>query len=144
MNAEMPPIEDTCRMCPLPYLRAEHVGLQLGPDLGLADLLDHAEVAVPSVVHDDVEPPEEIMSLLHRGEVRVAVGDVKSDGQQRVTVLGRQIIEAGDVPGGRRDLIAAIQGRDRPLAAEAARGTGNEPGLHSHQVCPSSCRRAWY
>jgi hypothetical protein len=54
------------------------------------------------------------LGLLHRGEVGVAVGDVKLDGQQRVAVLAEQIIEAGSVPGRRRNLIAAIQGRDRP------------------------------
>ena len=108
--------------------------LQLRPDLGLADLLDHAELPVPRVVHDHVQPPEVVVRQLHRREVGVAVGDVQLNRQDCVPVLGHQVIEAGDVPGRRGNLIVAVQGRDRPLPAEAPRRTGNEPGLQSHQT----------
>ena len=59
-------------------------------DLGLADLLDHAELPVAGVVHHDVQPPEVLVRLLHRGEIGVAVGDVQPDRQDRVAVLARR------------------------------------------------------
>jgi hypothetical protein len=49
--------------------------------------------------------------------------------QDRIPILGGEIMQAGDVPGRRRDLVAAVQGRDRPLAAEATRRAGHQlPG----------------
>ena len=48
--------------------RPEHVRLQLCPDLGLADLLHHAELPVAGVVHHNVQPPEPLMRLPYRGE----------------------------------------------------------------------------
>jgi hypothetical protein len=70
----------------------EQVRLQLGPDLALADLLDHPEVPVAGVVHHDIEPPEPLMRLPHRGEGRRPVGHVQLDGQDRVTVLRDQFV----------------------------------------------------
>jgi hypothetical protein len=133
-------------MCPLPCSRrygrtrlgnpqrAEQVCFQLRPDLGLADFLYHAELSVPGVVHDDVQPAEVVVRQLYRREVGVPVGNVQRDRQDPLSVFGRQVIQAGDVPGHRRDLVAAIQRRDRPLPAEATRRAGNEPGLHSHEI----------
>ena len=43
---------------------AEQVGLQLVAGVGLAELLDHAEVAVAGVVDHDVEPAEVLVRLL--------------------------------------------------------------------------------
>ncbi len=128
-NAVIPPIDDTWMMCPLRWARrirqrglghpqrAEHVGLDLVARLLLGQLLDEAEVAVAGVVDDDVEPPEVIVRLLDRGEVGVAVGHVELDRQQRVAVLRGQIVERRGVAGGGRDLVAALERRDRPLAA---------------------------
>ena len=74
----MPPIEDTWRMWPAALLaqerqrglgdpqRAEQVGLDLVAGLGLAELLDHAELAVAGVVDDDVEAAEVLVRLLRR------------------------------------------------------------------------------
>ncbi len=100
--------------------RAEHVGLDLVARFLLGQLLDEAEVAVAGVVDDDVEPPEVLVRLLDGGEVRVAVGDVELNRQQRVAVLLRQVVQCRGVARGGRDLVAAFQGRDRPLPAEAA------------------------
>ncbi len=73
--------------------RAEHVGLELRADLRLGDLLDHAEVPVAGVVDDDVQPPEALVGTLDGGEIGVAVGDVERDRQDRVAVLGDQVVE---------------------------------------------------
>ncbi len=99
--------------------RAEDVGLDLVACLLLGQLLDEAEVAVAGVVDDDVEPAEVVVRLLDRGEVRVAVGDVELDRQQRVAVLLGEVVQGGGVAGGGGDLVAALEGRDRPFPAEA-------------------------
>ena len=114
--------------------RAEQVGLQLRPDLGLADLLDHAELPVPGVVHDHVQPPEVLVCQPHRGEAAARSVTSSRIGKIASPYLVDQIVEAGDTPGRRRDLVAAVQGRDRPLPAEAPRRAGDEPGLNSHQM----------
>jgi hypothetical protein len=74
----------------------------------------------PRVVHDDIQPPEPLMRLPDRGERRLPVGDIQLDREDRVTVLRDQVVQRAEVPGRRRDLVAAVQGRDRPLTAEAA------------------------
>jgi hypothetical protein len=51
---------------------------------------------------------------------RLPVGDIQLDREDRVTVLRDQVVQRAEVPGRRRDLVAAVQGRDRPLTAEAA------------------------
>ena len=72
-----------------------------------------------------------VVRLLDRGEVRVAVGHVELDRQQRVAVLLGQVVEGRGVARGGGDLVAALQGRDRPLPAEAARCPGDEPNFFS-------------
>ncbi len=86
----MPPIDETCRMWPRALLaqerqrrlgdpeRAEEVGLHLVADVGLAELLDHAELAVAGVVDDDVEAAELLVRRADRGERAVPVGDVEA------------------------------------------------------------------
>jgi len=37
-------------------------------------------------------------------------------------------------PSASGDHVTAVQRRDRPLAAEAPRRAGNEPGLHGHEI----------
>jgi hypothetical protein len=59
-----------------------------------------------------------VVGLLDRREVRLAVGDIESDGQQRVAVFLREVLEARGVAGRGSDLVAALKGRYRPLSAE--------------------------
>ena len=61
--------------------RAEHVRLDLVAGIGFGQLFDEAELAVAGVVDHDVQPPEVIVGLLDRGEVRVPIGDVQLDRQ---------------------------------------------------------------
>ena len=89
-------------------------------------------MAVAGVVDDDVEAAEVVVGLLDGGEVGVAVGHVELDRQQRVAVLLPQVVERRGVAGGGRDLVAALQRRDRPLPAEATRCPGDEPNFFSH------------
>jgi phosphoribosyl isomerase A len=132
--------------------RAEQVGLDLVAGLSLAELLDHAELSVPGVVHDDVEAAEPIVRLLNCVEHRTAVSDVEPQRQQGVAEALGQIVEAGGVPRGGGDPVAALERRDRPLPTETARRTRDEPRLGSHaatlgracgpQPCPSVARVA--
>ena len=112
--------------------RAEHVGLDLVARFGFREFLDEAELAVAGVVDDDVEAPEVVVRRGDGGEIRVAIGHVELDGQQRVGVLLGQVVQRGDVARGGRDLVAAFQRGDRPLASEAARCPGDEPNFFTH------------
>ena len=76
----MPPMDETWMMWPEPCCAqegerglgdpdgAEEVRLELGAELGLAELLDHPEVAVAGVVDDDVEPAEVVVRPADGGE----------------------------------------------------------------------------
>ena len=147
----MPPIELTWMMWPEPCSRmirqrrlchperTEEVRLELAADVGLAHLLDEAEVAVAGVVDDDVEPAEAIVRLLHGGEVRVAVGDVEGDRQDRVAVGLDEVVEGGGVAGGRGDVVASLECGDRPLATEPTGRSGDEPRFrHAFDAMTSS------
>ena len=116
--------------------RAEQVGLELVAGVGLAELLDHAELAVAGVVDDDVEPAEVLVRLRDGGEVGVAVGDVELERQQPVAVLLDEVVEGGQVARGGGDRVAALEGGDRPLAAEAAGRAGDEPDLARSVLMP--------
>jgi hypothetical protein len=100
---------------------AEEVRLQLVADVGLAQLLDEAEVAVAGVVDDDVEPAEALVRLLDGCDVRVAVGDVEGDRQQPVAVGLDEVVEGRGVTGGRGNVVAPLECGGRPL--DRTRGT---------------------
>ena len=104
-----------------------------------ADLLDRAEEPVAGVVDDDVEPAELLVGLLDRGEVGVVILDVERHRQHAVAVLLGQRRERRGVARRRRDLVAALERRLGPDAAEALRAPGDEPNL---RIChPSSWGR---
>ena len=98
---------------------AEHIRLDLGARLLLSQLLDEAEVPVAGVVDDDVQSAEVVMSLLDRGEVRVAIGHVQLIGSGRVAVFLGEVGQGRGVAGGGGNLVAALEGRDGPFPAEA-------------------------
>ena len=93
-NAEMPPIEETCRMWPLPCARRNGSAAWVTHSAPnrlvsiwsrascLADLLDHAELAVAGVVDDHVEAPEVLVRAADRVEHRA---HSPTRGQSRAT-----------------------------------------------------------
>ena len=97
--------------------RAEQVGLDLIASLGLAELLDHPELAVAGVVDDDVEAAEVLVRAAHRGERRVAVGHVERHGQHRVAVLRAEVVERAGVSRRRGDPVAALAAPRSPTRA---------------------------
>ncbi|MDQ0684447.1 hypothetical protein QFZ56_003410 [Streptomyces achromogenes] len=105
------------------------VGLHLVADLLLRQLLDRAEQSVAGVVDDHVQASEVVVRTLHGLGGGRLVGDVQGQRQHRVAVRGDQVREGVGVAGGGGDLVAALQGGLGELAAEAARGTGDEPDL---------------
>ena len=143
-NAEIPPIDDTWMMWPDALRpqdrqrrlgdpeRPEEVGLHLGPDLVLGQLLDEPEVPVAGVVDDDVELPEGPVRGLDGREVRLPVGDVELERQDRLAVLLHQVVQGRDVAGRGGHPVAAVERGLGPLAAEAAGRAGDEPCLLRH------------
>jgi len=47
---------------------------------------DGAKLAIAGIVEDDIEPSERLPALRHRLEGRRAIGDVQSQGQDRLTI----------------------------------------------------------
>src|SRR4030088_3393572 len=58
----MPPTRLPQQRCLRHPQHAEQIGLDLPPRVGLADLLDHPELAVTGVVDNDVEATETLVS----------------------------------------------------------------------------------
>src|SRR5690349_20117058 len=109
--------------------RTEEVGLHLGADLLLGDLLDEPELPVAGIVDDDVQPAEMRGRLTGGGLHGGLVGDVEGqrmDGFSELTDVVRQGV---DVPGRRRDPVSALQGGLDELASESTRRASNEPYL---------------
>ena len=112
---------------------AEHVGLQLVAQFLLAEFLHGADQGVTGVVDHHVQPAEPLLGRRDRLEHLRTVGDVQTQRQHRVTEPLDQVGQRFGVPGGCRDLVAALQGGEGEFAAETARRTGDEPGL-AHDV----------
>lgn len=108
---------------------AEHIGLDLVARLRLGEFLDEAELAVAGVVDHHVEAAEMLVSTSNGSDIRGAIGDVEFDRQDRGPVGVDEVGERVEVAGCRGNAIAAIECRDRPFSAEAARGPGDEPDL---------------
>jgi hypothetical protein len=89
-------------------------------------------MAIARVVDDDVQGAEMLMGALHRAERRLAVSHIESQREQRVAVLGSEVVQRRRITRRRGDAIPALQRGLRPLATKAARGTGDEPCL-SHE-----------
>ena len=70
-------------------------------------------------------------------EDRRTVGDVECEREHRVAVRSDEGVQAGDVAGSGDDEVTAFERSQSPLPAEAARRTGDEPGLGAHVVAPS-------
>ena len=126
--------------------RAEEVGLHLGADLGLGQLLDHAEMAVARVVDHHVQRAEALGRLPYGGEHVRAVGDVEPQGQHGVAVpLGE------GTQGARSRAVAAPgrpgRGRPRPTRGRTPSSSGNEPRLgqrpHLSSVAHLTVTVAW-
>ena len=63
--------------------------------------------------------PKWSWACLDGGEVGLAIGDVQLDRKQRVAVFLDEVGKRRGVAGGACDLVAALEGRDRPFPAEA-------------------------
>ena len=114
----------------------EQIGLDLLAGLRLAEFLDHAELAVAGVVHHDVEPAEVLVCPGDGCEDGAAIGDVQADREHRVAVGSHEGVQAAGAAGGGDHVVTALQGGKCPLPAEAARCTGDEPGLGAHVLSP--------
>jgi len=109
---------------------AEQVGLELVAQLGLSDLLHHAEESVASVVDHDVEATELLVGGSDRFAHGVLVGDVEAQSENCVlAVLRHEVVQRGHVARGRGDAVAPLEGGPGELAAQPAGGAGDEPGL---------------
>src|ERR1700760_4231678 len=116
--------------------RAEQVGFDLSAGLLLGGLLDHSEVAVARVVHDDVELAEMIPRLADRRENSSPVGHVERQRLEGLRVLRRQVVGRVRVAGGAHDPVAAGECGGGPLTAETARCASDEPRSWCHGGTP--------
>ena len=91
-------------------------------------------MAVAGVVDDDIQAAEMLVGLGDSAERCVPVRDIQRQRQQRVAVLCPQVVKRARVPRRSGDTIPALQRCVRPLSTEAARCTGDEPRLTSHEA----------
>jgi hypothetical protein len=108
--------------------RAEQGGLDLGPEVLGADLLEEPGVEVAGVVDQHIDPAE----ALHCGrDGRLGVGgvgDVELDDQEVVVGAEGSADPLGVAAGGDHGVTGGQGGLD-DLDAHAAAGTGDEPNL---------------
>ena len=123
--------------------RTEDVRLELVACFLLGDFFDHSELAVTSIVDDDVKAPERLMRSRDSGEVSVSIVDIQFDGEQVVAVFVGQVFQRLEPARRRRHLVTAVERCDRPLPAETARSSSDEPVLcHASTLGRSSAGRA--
>jgi hypothetical protein len=111
--------------------RAREVRAELTLDLLVAHLLRRPEQAVPGVRDDDVDAPELGEGRVHDVADQGGVGDVEGTDPEPVGVRRGELAEPLGPAQGRSDAVAAREQLPGQLAAEAARGAGDEPrGSH--------------
>ena len=98
---------------------AEEVGREQPLHVGRITLLDSGPVAVSGVVDQHVDAAEGILGLTHRGSHLLVVGHVEREGEGRVGVRLRQVLQAPGVACGDRGVLAALQHRLGERAAKA-------------------------
>lgn len=66
--------------------RPEKVRFELGAHIIFRQFLDHAEVAIPGVIDNDIELAEVVSGSLYRVKGSAAVGDIELERQDSVAV----------------------------------------------------------
>ena len=74
--------------------RAQHVGVQLSPDLLVGHLLVGAEQAIAGIGDDDVDTPQLLPRIVDHSTDPVCVGDVEREGAQLIAVALSEVAEA--------------------------------------------------
>jgi len=70
---------------------AEEIGLDLGPELSEACVLDRADIAIARIVDENIQPSEGFGSCLDGTVCCLLIGDVECDGANLFAVALRQI-----------------------------------------------------
>jgi hypothetical protein len=108
--------------------RAEQGGLDLGPELLRAQLLEEAGVEVARVVDQRVDPAEPVDRSPH-GRSRVGgIGDVQLD-RQEVVMFPDGRADLLGVPSRGDDCVTSGQRRLGNVDAQATAGAGDQPSL---------------
>jgi len=112
--------------------RTEEVGLHLGAECPVADLLEETGLERARIVDERVDATEPSDRRVNRGPRRDGVGDVERQGKE-ILVLAESL---GDLRLAARrgsHRVAGRKSRLRDVDAHAARGAGQEPhGAVSH------------
>jgi len=90
-------------------------------------LFKRRNVAVPSIVHDDIETPERVHRRLHCCVCRILVRHVEKSSANRIAILLHQIFKAARIAGRRDEAIARCQHRFSDVAAQTACAAGYQP-----------------
>ena len=124
--------------------RAEVVGVEQRPHLGVVALLDRGQVAVAGVVDQHVDPAERLVGRGDGGGDLGAVGDVERDGDARGRRSRRRSPAPPRCAGRSPPPVAGLERGAGDLAPDAGRAAGDEPAGHLRPSLgqPAQVRRA--
>src|SRR3954469_7357602 len=106
---------------------APEVGLDLGAEVVLREVLDGVDVRIAGVVDENVQPAEGVGRCLDRRGCLRAVGHVKSNGPGAAGVALDEIPKLVRISGCRDDILAGGQRRLGQGTPKAASASGDEP-----------------
>ena len=106
---------------------AEHVGVELGTDLGLVALLDARLVAVARVVDQHVDAPEATFGRLHGIGDLPRASDIQLERQGVLRVAACQVGHPGPIARGDSGTPSPREHGTRQFLAQAARAAADEP-----------------
>ena len=104
------------------------VGLDLGAEVVLREVLDGVDVGIAGVVDEDVQPAERVGRGLDRRGCLRAVGHVKANCPGAAGVPLDEVLNLVRISGCGDDILAGGQRRLGQGTAKAARASGDEPG----------------
>jgi len=110
--------------------RTEEVRREQRLDIAVLGLLDGGTVSVRGVVDENIDCAESLFGGADSRRDLSRVGDVERKCECGLRVRVDQRLGRGRVPGGRSDIVTAVERRLREGAAEAGRASGDEPGGH--------------
>ena len=106
---------------------AEEIGLEHRAYVGVVAFLNRGEIAVASVVDEDIDTAEASLGRFDRGVDLTLLVDVERERKAILWVAGDNVLDFGLVARRGDDAVAALEKDERQLATKSGRTAGDEP-----------------